>query len=321
MLAVRPGALGDTLLTFPALALLRRRWPAARLTLVARRDVLPLARASGLADDAHPYDDPAWAALFSGYPPADGLVARLCAEAEAAVAWLPDPDGAIAHTLARLGARRVSVAPGRPAPDAHEHTARLLARALVPLEIAPPDSSASLAALVPPLSPPAADLARTEALWTALELSTGAAPVLALHAGSGGAAKRWPPAAFARLAALATTHGFRPLLLAGPQDAEVTRAVLAALPPDLPPPPVVAEPAIGTLAALLARCAAFVGNDAGVAHLAGLLGIPTLALFGPTDPTIWAPLGPRVGTLRAPDGELAGLAPTVVWHALRALLP
>jgi ADP-heptose:LPS heptosyltransferase len=42
----------------------------------------------------------------------------------------------------------------------------------------------------------------------------------------------------------------------------------------------------------------FVGNDSGPSHLAGIIGIPTLALFGPTDPLQWKPLGQRVAVLR-----------------------
>jgi ADP-heptose:LPS heptosyltransferase len=41
----------------------------------------------------------------------------------------------------------------------------------------------------------------------------------------------------------------------------------------------------------------FVGNDSGPSHLAGIMGLPTIALFGPTDPAVWKPMGPRVRTL------------------------
>jgi hypothetical protein len=51
------------------------------------------------------------------------------------------------------------------------------------------------------------------------------------------------------------------------------------------------------LAAMLCGARAFVGADSGPAHLAAQLGVPTLALFGPTDPAIWAPIGPRVRVL------------------------
>jgi ADP-heptose:LPS heptosyltransferase len=48
------------------------------------------------------------------------------------------------------------------------------------------------------------------------------------------------------------------------------------------------------LAAVLSKCGAYVGNDSGVTHLAAATGIPTLAIFGPTDPAVWAPLGRNV---------------------------
>ncbi len=51
---------------------------------------------------------------------------------------------------------------------------------------------------------------------------------------------------------------------------------------------------LGDLADWLAGARLFVGNDSGITHLAAAVGTPTLALFGPTDPAIWAPRGARV---------------------------
>ena len=48
------------------------------------------------------------------------------------------------------------------------------------------------------------------------------------------------------------------------------------------------------LACWLARARLSVGNDSGITHLAAAVGTPVLALFGPTDPEIWAPRGPNV---------------------------
>jgi heptosyltransferase-3 len=48
----------------------------------------------------------------------------------------------------------------------------------------------------------------------------------------------------------------------------------------------------------LRSCRAFIGNDSGITHLAAYLGCPTIALFGPTDPRIWGPIGRRVAILR-----------------------
>jgi len=47
------------------------------------------------------------------------------------------------------------------------------------------------------------------------------------------------------------------------------------------------------LAALVSRAGLFIGNDSGCSHLAAALGVPTLALFGPTDPLSWAPRGEK----------------------------
>ena len=44
----------------------------------------------------------------------------------------------------------------------------------------------------------------------------------------------------------------------------------------------------------LARARLYIGNDSGISHLAAAVGTPTIVLFGPTDPAIWAPRGSRV---------------------------
>jgi ADP-heptose:LPS heptosyltransferase len=55
---------------------------------------------------------------------------------------------------------------------------------------------------------------------------------------------------------------------------------------------------LSAVAEKLRQCRAFIGNDSGITHLAAYLGCPTIALFGPTDPRIWGPIGRRVTILR-----------------------
>jgi ADP-heptose:LPS heptosyltransferase len=50
----------------------------------------------------------------------------------------------------------------------------------------------------------------------------------------------------------------------------------------------------------LQQCKCYLGNDSGITHLAAMLGIPTIALFGPTDPAIWQPPGPSVEVIYNP---------------------
>ena len=59
------------------------------------------------------------------------------------------------------------------------------------------------------------------------------------------------------------------------------------------------------LAAVLERCALFIGNDSGVTHLAAAVGTPTVALFGPASMSIWEPRGERVRVVRFGAGDVA----------------
>jgi ADP-heptose:LPS heptosyltransferase len=69
----------------------------------------------------------------------------------------------------------------------------------------------------------------------------------------------------------------------------------------------------------LSACSAFVGNDSGPGQLAGIIGLPSVILFGSTDPAIWKPLGPRVGVLRREP--LASLPAEQVCEAVLRGLP
>jgi heptosyltransferase-3 len=327
----RPGALGDALLAFPALAALRRAWPDGQLTLVARADVLPVARAAGLCDAAYPYDLPAWSGLWSGGEATgvDPLLRAVVGGADAIIAWLRDPAGDIARALAALGAKVAIVAPGQPSSPSHaehvepasgEHVTLYLLRTLAPLGVAT-------------TAPEHADPG-WRARWLRQGILVGVARerreppalpegrVVALHPGSGGAAKRWPPERFAGLARRLRAARYTPLLIEGPADAAPVAAIGATLADA--PVAVARNLTLMELAQALARCVAYVGNDSGVSHLAGLLGCPTLVLFGPSDPALWAPIGPRVHVLRAPAAapvpSMADLDEAAVWAALTGML-
>jgi heptosyltransferase-3 len=112
-----------------------------------------------------------------------------------------------------------------------------------------------------------------------------------IHPGSGSAAKNWPAAQFAAtIRALSAPVR----LIVGEADAQAASDVEAALGRRLAR---LEQPPLDELAARLAGCRGYLGNDSGVSHLAGLCGARTVVLFGPTSPAVWSPLGPRVHTL------------------------
>jgi heptosyltransferase III len=317
LLFIRPGALGDTLLLLPSLAMAHREWPNATITLVAREDVAQLALASGLADEISTYGTASWSALFSdelgelgpGHP-LHSLV-----KGSAAVAWMADPDGVVSRNLRRLGAEPVILAPGRPDPTIALHMATALWQGLGRLGSTLSSGYEDLCGCMPRLAT-VPESARIDEIWRSLGVERR---VVALHAGSGGGAKRWPPHLFAGLAEECDVHGLTPVMICGPQDAGCTREVAAACSAGSHLP-VVTNLSLGQLSALLQRVAAFAGNDSGVTHLAALAGAPTLALFGPTNPTYWAPVGRKVHILRALSGRMEDISKDEAWSALSTLL-
>jgi hypothetical protein len=137
---------------------------------------------------------------------------------------------------------------------------------------------------------------------------------LAIHPGSGSPSKNWPPASFAAIVARHAS-GRRWLLVEGPADVSACdplRAVPGAVVARGLPPRV-----LGTL---LSRAGLYVGNDSGVSHLAAAWGAPTLTLFGPTDPEVWAPVGVRVVTVRGSGGSVASITLERAERAMGALL-
>src|SRR5581483_5412551 len=126
--------------------------------------------------------------------------------------------------------------------------------------------------------------------------------VAALHPGSGAPRKNWPAERFAGLAGRLIGAGWCVRAIQGPADGEAVNAMLESLAPSLRSEIRVVIPNdIDDLAATLATAGVFVGNDSGVSHVAAALGVPTVAIFGATDPAVWAPRGARVSAIGAPD--------------------
>jgi ADP-heptose:LPS heptosyltransferase len=297
---MRAGAIGDLILTLPALTALRRKFHGVRVLLAARADMLPFV-AGSVADDVIPFDSLILSPLFTtGVELPNDLQARL-SDIELAVLWLAErPARIVANSLQRLGVAGLLNANPLPA---GRHAADHLLDTLAPLGIT------DVQMPVPWLTPPGT--ASAGAAWQSLGISQSVR-VVALHVGSGGEAKRWPLSNFLTLARLLSAiPDVCVLLISGPAEegmgelgnAISSRSVHLASPP------------LSVLGAILARCALYVGNDSGITHLAAALGVPTVALFGPSDPAIWGPRGPHVTIIRSPDARMSSLAVTTVWQS------
>jgi heptosyltransferase III len=122
---------------------------------------------------------------------------------------------------------------------------------------------------------------------------------IVLHPGSGSSVKNLPLAAWERLLA-AISPEIPVVIVTGEPEEENGIADWAAVSGK--------EhrrcPRLIDLAAELLRARAFLGNDSGVGHLAGWLGIPSSIYFGPTNAAVWKPYGSRVAALVAPQRRM-----------------
>jgi len=122
-----------------------------------------------------------------------------------------------------------------------------------------------------------------------------------VHPGAGKRQNIWPASRFAEVIRRARIAGNRVLILHGPADAEpllqLEKELAGLMGADLRVAPLCS---VGVAAALLQRADRLLCNDTGVMHVAGAIRVPTIALFGVTDPRLWKPPAPEVQVIKSP---------------------
>ncbi|MCX6992343.1 MAG: glycosyltransferase family 9 protein [Kiritimatiellaeota bacterium] len=313
ILILRGGALGDFILTLPAIRALRRHWPLATIELIGHPGMAELAVAAGLINRVRSLDASGMAQWF--------VPRRVWPERERAdiasfdlvLSYLGDADGVVQVNLRAAGAKRVIACQAIACSPvvASGHAADHFLRPVTDLGISTPISDEPLLVWPTPL--------REQGRHWLKELGL-ADNVISLHPGSGSSRKNWPVEQFALLAdRVQRSMSAQPVFILGEADA----AAAQALPRLAPAVPVLANRTLKEVAAVLAVSRGYVGNDSGITHLAAALGIPIVALFGPTDAAVWGPRGANVVILRGrePTSEaLAAIEPETVLRKLDRLI-
>lgn len=284
--------IGDVVMISPAVRAIRRRFPEARIAMVAKRWVLEALAGTPDYDDLVEYD-PAGAHRGATGRMRLARTLRAGGRFDLAVLFQKAFDAAIVAHLA--GARRrfgyatdhrgwLLTDPLPPPPPSLHHAEAFLALARAVGAVVE-DPRPFFVVQDPERSAAAAHLARAG-------LADGG-PLVALHPGASKPPRAWHSDRFANLAAaLHSRGGARFVILAGPGEEALVHAVTLGLPADAwtATPP---ESGLRLSAALLERSALFVGNDSGPMHLAAALGVPTLGIFGPGRTANTAPVGGR----------------------------
>ena len=129
-------------------------------------------------------------------------------------------------------------------------------------------------------------------------------PIIGLNPGGGWAIKRWPPDYFGRLAdALIEEYGVEVLVLWGPGEERIVEEVTGAMKHR---PLILPAATLSELGAYLKCCRLLVSNDSGPMHMAAALNVPTIGIFGPTDPLAQGPWGDGHGVVRQENVDCLG---------------
>ncbi len=288
ILVIRGGAIGDFILTLPAIAALRRQFPEAHLEVLGYPHIIQLAQAGGLVDRAQSIEARALAGFFARNGALDPDLVEYFSEFDIIVSYLFDPDEIFRTNIARCSTGQFIVGSHRPRETEKLHATKVYLLPLERLAIFDADHVPRLEVSSAQASAESGD-------------KPASPPTVALHPGSGSEKKNWPEEKWVELLRyLVGFTDFNLLLVGGEAEGERLQRLAAALP--LARTNVAQSLPLANLARLLRRCTAFVGHDSGISHLAAALGVPGVVLWGNSVEEIWRPPQESVVILKNPGG-------------------
>jgi heptosyltransferase III len=283
---IHPGGLGDVLLAVPAMVRLRTGFPNHRLVLCAEALVASLLFECRIVDAWVSVQGRHAAELFAGPDMVTGQVRTWLEDCDLAIGWMEDLDGRLNETLRAVGASKAIVR----SPFSMEIGAiHQRDRFLETIDLTSFGEGEDLLLPVPE---------SLHHLGQACLEATGipiGQPLAVIHPGSGSLHKCVAPDVLAAAIDAMRGSGITLAVLEGSAD----RGPVENLLPLCGKSPIVLKRLdLLTVAGILAQADLYVGHDSGITHLAGLMGVRTIALFGPTDPMRWAPRGSKVSVIQ-----------------------
>jgi heptosyltransferase III len=284
VLIIFPGALGDLICLMPTIAAIARRHPQAAIELMARGELAEFAVVRMGIDRAHSIDRREIGLLFRESSGDDCEPARrFFGVFERIYCFFSVDDSSFRRALMAASAPgETTFHPFRPHARGHIAAAYL--------KDATGDNN---------LEPTTIHLLPSDVEDASTAISGIAHPkaFIAIFPGSGSPTKNWPIEKFGELASRLNARSRAVFILGSAEDCleNVIRSAGHVI---------IKEQSLGVVAAIARMASAFVGNDSGVSHLAAATGTPGVALFGPTDPLRWRPLGCVTVLHREPIGSI-----------------
>jgi len=279
ILVIRGGAIGDFILTLPAIAALRRQFPQAHLELLGYPHIAQLALAGGLVDRVQPIEARSLAGFFARGGALEPDWMDYFSEFDLVISYLYDPDEIFKTNVCRCAVGQFIAGPHRPDETERLHATQVYLKPLERLAIFDAD-------VVPRLN---------------LDAHPSTFSQLALHPGSGSEAKNWPETKWADLLQQITaTTDWSVLLVGGEAEGDRLKRLAMLLPPARHT--IAQALPLAELAKRLHMCAAFAGHDSGITHLAAAVGLPCVVLWADTLEEIWRPQGERLVVIKEITG-------------------
>src|SRR6266699_4904122 len=316
ILVIRGGAIGDFILTLPALKALRDASPQAYMEILGYKHIAVLAEKRFYAQAVRSIEYGPLSSFFARNSELPAELANYFASFDLIISYLYDPDRIFENNLRRCGVENLLCGPPKIVENAG-HAACQLARPIEEMGIRVVDLSEKV-------FPSTEDRQFASDFLRSLQQ-----PIVAIHPGSGSKEKNWPlenwialfsgtgglPDAEGKHGRLGKFHSL--VVISGEAEKTQTKQLErewkgrdVRFAKNLPLP---------HLTAVLER-SIFIGHDSGISHLAAAAGANCVLLFGPTDPNVWAPQNSNVRILTAPNGRLANLKIEAVDAALAATL-
>ena len=269
LLIIHQGALGDFVLTFPAIIRLQKYYD--HIDVLCQSGLGKLANFLGLIENWYPLEAAYVATLFTDN--VDPKIKTLLRSYAKVILFSFSSE--LENTIRQITSKPGCRIPPKPPPHVRLHLTDLVLKNLLDCQL----------------------IKKTDAVLADIPLprtgiKTKHIKKILIHPGAGSIRKRWSISNFLEVEGMLKSDGLNPEFILGPAEECLSETLL--------------EPGwtvhfltdLSDLATLLKSAGGYIGNDSGASHLAAFLGLPTCVIFGPTDPARWTPVGRAVETLR-----------------------
>ncbi len=306
---LQPGAIGDCVLTLPLAKFMKQSLGLGGVDVVGHAEYIGYMPGRTCIDGIRSIDSLEFHRLFAEpdqfHPPEKDPLIWAFADYSYIVSFMGDEKGWFEQNLIFVAncsrSVEVVVVELKPESRSSEHISSYYVRQFAETcDMKPKPPSEDLRQQL--IEPTETDAIRGRQILEKAGAGACAKPVV-LAPGSGGAKKCWHPQNFLQLAGELQTQNIDVLFLLGP--AEIERFNPRTLEQISHSAPCVRNASISDVVALLSCADAFVGNDSGITHISGGMGVKTLAVFGPTNPAVFRPVGPDTEVFRDFSGIFA----------------